>query len=142
MARPADDEFERILFRHLPNGLHDGRLRQLRVDLDKRILSLECDADMSDPDAGEYAIRYERHMIYVEGLWAFECECVAGLNQLSGDKLRVDCGTLDDGMRSKVGWGQLPDDTFGCWLFLAGANAFLHFAGSALRVEGVHGEPV
>jgi hypothetical protein len=134
MARSADEQFMAVINANLPNGLHDAVLQEMRVNFVDQSLEIRLDADVSLPDAPDGRARYVPCTLAIGGLWAFSCETLDGLGRSRFKGQWMDCGALEEDRRKTIGWSLLPDDVFGCRLFLNDLNAFIYFAGRQVQV--------
>jgi hypothetical protein len=119
--------------RLLPNGLHDGVLRRVAVDYERRVLSLEIEFWIGDMDK-------DRREIYRPGRVT-----ITGLSFLIIDNPRNGGGPftgeliIDGGMgqpeTSVVALPRLEDGAFLYWLFVNEWNGFIRFAAQSATLE-------
>src|SRR5262245_27481719 len=127
MERPADTYLAEAINAVLPNGLHEGVLRELRIDFAEKRLEIRCDADMSQ--ANYHSAVYKSCKLTISELWGFHCETLIGSGSTQFDGQWMDGDIFEESRRKALGWPDLPDDVFAYWLFLRDLNAFVYFAG-------------
>ncbi len=128
----------------LPNGTHDADLVGFSVDLARRTLTLDIDADMITPDAdlppGEPDTR--RIRITVSGLCFFSMDPpdVAYKYTMHGAERLVDSESLTEvAFLSEDVTSHLPAGAFCQRLYLIDWNGFMVFAGTNASLEWLDG---
>jgi hypothetical protein len=119
--------------RLLPNGFHDGELRQMSVDYASGTLCFEIDFWIGDMDQ-------ERREIYRSGRVT-----ITGLNFVVIDVPQTSSGPIAEELTIDGGVGQpessplrlppIPPGSFLYWLFVDEWNSFIRFSGQSAKLE-------
>jgi hypothetical protein len=123
----------------LPNGFHDSRLASIRIDYDRRELTLDIEVWIGEMDADDLASRetYRPAVLTLYGLEFCAIEPPDPSSRHLGRELTIDTGDLKS--LPPLATANLPvpvsDTAFTNWIFVSQWNAFIYVSANEARLD-------
>jgi hypothetical protein len=113
----------------LPNGLHDGVLRQLGIDFEAAVLTLAVDLDTS---AGSTRGSYRAADLSFSGVQFVVVDAPAQNERMRRSKIDAGQGQPET---APMQLPELRPECFLCWVFVEELNGFIRIAAESVEVS-------
>ena len=123
-----------MIEKELPNGFHDGELHSFTISRERREMSLEMSADMSDSEVTRRIV-HRRCRVSLTGLIFVQVEAPCVPADSNERDTLIDDGDLNGDRLARVWPDPLPRDSFARWIFLNATNGFIYFAATGAELE-------